>query len=245
MLQRIISSYKHRKNFYKYNKLSVDIEKPIYERKTLLSEGYFSQYGQDKWIYENLFQKKVKGTFVDIGAYDGITFSNTYFLEKIGWQGLAAEPIPSAYEKLIMNRHCISVKGCIAPNSGKGKFRLINGYSQMLSGLVDEYDERHVNRIGKELAIKGGFFKDIQVTCYNLNDLLYKYNIKNIDYLSIDVEGLELKILRSIDFNTFLITVIGVENNYKDYRIPKILTKKGFVFHSILGDEFYVNRNAI
>jgi len=90
----------------------------------LQTEGYYGQCGQDKLIIETLFPGKTNGVFVDIGANDGVTFSNTYLLEKLGWSGLVIEPIPSIYEQLSTIRECITVSGCVSAVSGKETFRL-------------------------------------------------------------------------------------------------------------------------
>ena len=55
---------------------------------------FYSQCGQDKWAYENLFKNKNDGFFIEIGADDGIHFSNTKFFEDLGWNGICIEPSP-------------------------------------------------------------------------------------------------------------------------------------------------------
>ena len=62
--------------------------------------------------------------------------------------------------------------------------------------------------------------------------------------MNVDVEGAELEILRSIDFAAAKIIVCGIENNYRDYRIPELMSKQGYDFVAILGDEFYVNKTG-
>jgi FkbM family methyltransferase len=208
----------------------------------LLLQGYYSQWGQDKWVIERYFPGKTDGVFVDIGAHDGITFSNTFALERMGWTGMAVEPIPSVFEQLKTNRHCITIQGCVAGESGIKQFREITGYAQMLSGMVDLYDSRHVDRINNEILEYGGEFRDIEVECFNINELMTKYALDEIDYLNLDVEGAEYQILKSIDFSKTQIHVIGVENNYKDEEILRLLFKRGFIRDSILGDEFYLNK---
>ncbi|HLA06720.1 MAG TPA: FkbM family methyltransferase [Anaerolineales bacterium] len=237
---------------WRYAQFAVRAERPGYLvnseydkiQQQLKAEGYYSQVGQDKWIIEKLFADKVDGTFVDIGAHDGVTFSNTYLLEKKGWNGIAIEPNPLVYEKLSKNRKCITIKGCITSKPGKGKFRMITGYPEMLSGLITEYDARHVNRIYEEINSRGGEYKDIDVDCYNLVELLKSYKMLQVDYLSMDIEGAEYEVLKSIDFDRINIAVIGVENNYLDWRIPKLLISKGYEFNSIVGDEFYINKKT-
>lgn len=94
------------------------------------------------------------------------------------------------------------------------------------------------------MDVLGGDYTDIEVECYNLNELLENHGIRQIDYLSIDVEGLEYKILEGMNFSRAHVSVIGVENNFLDLRTPALLTKKGFAFHSVVGDEFYRNGRA-
>ena len=65
---------------------------------------YYSQSNQDKWVVEFLKFKK-NGYFVDLGAYDGIQTSNTYYMEtNLGWEGICVEANPRVYQSLIKNR---------------------------------------------------------------------------------------------------------------------------------------------
>ena len=210
--------------------------------QVLLDQGYYSQNGQDKFINEVLYSGSKNGTFVDIGANDGITLSNTYYLEKAGWTGLAVEPIPLVFKKLSANRQCSCVQGCVGEKPGKVTFRAISGYSEMLSGIIDEYDAKHEERIQLEIKEKGGSYEDIEINCYKLSDLLREHEITNIQYLSIDVEGGELSILKGIDFDKVHIETIGVENSYSNNHIQKLLVSKGYKLTCIIGDEFYIKR---
>ena len=70
-------------NRYRYIILAARTQRQRFQLEDLRSEGYCSQSGQDKWIVEKLFPGKKKGVFVDVGAFDGITFSNTCILEKM------------------------------------------------------------------------------------------------------------------------------------------------------------------
>jgi FkbM family methyltransferase len=195
MLQKAIELIHSSINQRFYSYLAARVERPeFFTQQQLREEGYVSQFGQDKWVIESLLPNKQKGTFVDIGANDGIIFSNTYFLETMGWGGIAIEPIHSVYNELTKNRHCVTVNGCISPRSGKRLFRVVSGYPEMLSGLVEEYDPRHLNRISNEIETHGGKYEDIEVDCYNFNELLENNGISQVDYLSIDVEGAELNI---------------------------------------------------
>lgn len=221
---------------------NIDWQKKIHTRTS--APSYHSQSGQDKYIHTTFFKNKPKGTFVEIGANNGIKFSNTYFFEKhLGWHGICIEPMPTPFEELQKNRNCICVKGCITDMPGTKDFLLITGYSQMLSGLLEKYDPRHLERINKELVKYGGEQKVVQVECYRLIDLLQRYDIKSIDYVSIDTEGGELEILKSIDYDAVEISIISVENNYNTRNIYDFLVSKGYLLKTKLGDdEIYQRR---
>lgn len=202
---------------------------------------YYSQYQQDKYLDEVVFKKKENGFFLDIGAHDGVSLNNTYFFEKYrNWNGICIEPIPEVFNELNKNRQCIKIRGCISDKKGKASFLRLKGYTEMLSGLINEYDIRHLYRIEAEIQQYGGDKEIIEVECFNINDLLSEYNISYIDYCSLDVEGAELNILRSIDFENISIDVFTIENNYKTDEIKNFMHSKGYDLIATLGcDEVF------
>lgn len=206
--------------------------------------NYKSQYGQDRFLNENFFKNKKNGVFVDIGAHDGVTLSNSYFFEKdLEWFGLCIEPIPFLFEKLNENRKCIKVNGCAWSENTTKKFRIINGYSEMLSGIVDCYNTEHVKRIDNECKTENGNYEDVDMVCYKLNDLLEENKLFKIDFLSIDTEGSELEILKSIDFDKFDIQIILVENNYNDNSLREFLQSKNFKLNNKLSiDDVFIKK---
>lgn len=223
-----------------------NIAQEFYDIEILRSDGYHSQVGQDKWIYETLFAGMATGFFVDIGANDGVSLSNTLALEQRGWRGIAFEPNPFMFEKLVENRSCEVVNAAVAAQEGAGMFRAISGYSNMLSGLIDEYDQRHLERIQREIEEHGGEYQDIEIQLVSLERVLEKHNISKVDYLSIDVEGAELQILESIDFSSIDVSALSVENNYNDYRIPRLMNKNGYELRVRLQhDNIYVKDGVL
>lgn len=166
-----------------------------------------------------------KGYFVDIGAHDGVTGNNTKFFEELGWEGVCIEPLPAAFEKLKNNRTC-KVENCaIWKSEGVTDFLEIEGYSEMLSGIVESYDPRHVNRINRELDHYGGKQTLIRVKTKRFEDVVEQ---KRIDFLSIDTEGSELEILKTIDFQKFDIRVISVENNFMEKEFEEFFVSRGY-----------------
>jgi FkbM family methyltransferase len=204
-------------------------------------QGYHSQYGQDKLVAETLLPGLRNGVFVDIGAHDGVTLSNTlYFEEKLGWTGVAIEPNPAVFARLQKNRRCATVNAGVAKVTSRQKFRVVNGPAEMLSGLVTEYDARHEERIAREVRERGGSMEEIEIYCWNFTELMHKHGITKVDYLSIDVEGGEWAIVSGMDWSALPIRVVGVENNYNERRVMQFLKKQGYRVAHIAGDEFYV-----
>ena len=174
---------------------------------------FYSQFDQDRYVYEQFFKNKTDGVFVDIGAHDGIIESNTYFFEKqLGWKGICVEPLPEVFENLKKNRNCICINACIADFNGTGAFLRVSGYSEKLSGLINYYNPRHLQRINKEIQNISG-----------------NKETRN-----------ELSILRSINFKAIDIHIIDVENNYNDPNIRTFLEKNGYELVARLKiDEIY------
>lgn len=197
---------------------------------------YFSQNGQDKYLNEQIFHNKRNGVFIDIGAHDGISFSNSYYFEKeLGWTGICIEPMAEIFKELVRNRKAICLQTCISNYDGKGQFLKINGYSEMLSGLKKNYDPRHLVRIERELNYYGGSKELIEVNVSTLKTILHTYNIKKIDFVSIDTEGSELDILKSINLEEIEIDIIVVENAYNDSIISHYLLGQGYTLLNHIG----------
>lgn len=208
-----------------------------------MKENYFSQYKQDKFLNEVIFLNKKEGFFIDIGAHDGILFSNSLFFERVnGWSGICVEPNPSVFNKLMSNRKSINLNVCIGSENKKVKFTQIEGYSEMLSGITEKYDGRHIERINNDILIKGGKINEIEVDMITLSDVIELRN-KRIDFISIDTEGNEFDIVSSIDFDLLDVKSLVVENNYKDNRTAAHLNSLGFKLICRLDcDEVFLNK---
>ncbi|MFA5023524.1 MAG: FkbM family methyltransferase [Patescibacteria group bacterium] len=202
---------------------------------------FFSQNGQDKFLEKKIFHNIKNGYFVDIGANDGISYSNTYFFENKGWKGLCVEPIPEIFEKLQKNRICECICGAVSDQQAEySDFLHITGALEMLSGIINKYEKNHIARIDKEMYKSKEEKKIIQVKNYHFNQIVKN---KNIDYLSIDVEGSEFDIIKNIDFSKFEIKVISIENDYGNKNILNLLKNYGFSYLTKIGsDEIYINK---
>jgi len=201
------------------------------------------EYQQPPEFTRDFFNDKHGLFFVDIGANDGESWSNTLFLEKnLGWSGLCIEPHPTMFNKLVATRDVECINVAVADKDGNADFLCIEGSweANMLSGLVDKYDPQHRERVDKEYLRYGGTSTNIQVPVTTLQSILNTRNISKIDYLSIDTEGAELSILQGLDLLNVDVTLISVETNYGRDVFDEFLGKYGFKFITkVACDSFY------
>src|ERR1035437_3743843 len=135
------------------------------------NQSKYSQSAQDAFVI-SYFKNKRNGIFIDIGANDGVSLSNTYYLEKeLGWTGICIEPISAIFEKLDKNRNCIKINGGISDKKSIEKFTFVDVPSHMLSGMTKEYNTRHKQRIEQEVTTLGGKIIELDVPCYSLDDI--------------------------------------------------------------------------
>jgi len=124
---------------------------------------YYSQYRQDEFLNEYYFKGVKGGVFLDIGAHDGESLSNSkFFEEELGWSGICIEPNPDVFKLLKENRNCICINKAIYSKKGTVLFSKNSGRTEMLSGIVDSYDEEHLVRIIEENKVYGGSVSPIE-----------------------------------------------------------------------------------
>ena len=188
---------------------------------------------------------KKDGFFVEFGATDGITLSNTFIFEKYcNWNGILAEPLSTWHDNLFKNRKCIIDKRCVFSKSNLKK-NFVNTYEMPeLSGLENEL---HIADFNAEARKKKEI---VTVDTVTLEDLLKEHKApEKIDYLSIDTEGSEYLILENFNFKLYEISIITIEHNFIDdlrNKIKSLLEKNNFVrvFEKISRmDDWYVNKN--
>jgi FkbM family methyltransferase len=195
-----------------------------------------SQLKQDLNVLE-YYNFKKRGYFVDIGASDGISLSNTYMLEKdYNWNGICVEPILNDFNILISNRKnsiCVN-KAVYNISDTKMKFAIKN--FNMCSGLIETMDNQVIidNKV-YDRSVNYDLKEIIDVYTITLNDLLEQSNAPlYIDYLSLDTEGSELEILKSVDFSRYKFGIIDVEHNFVEPRrsqIRNLLESNGYKFN--------------
>lgn len=146
------------------------------------------------------------GFFVEAGAHDGIGDSTTIKLEQAGWNGICVEP-SSAFSGLLRSRKCYKDNRCLYPSDNNTvTFMEVSGNAIELSGITSNFYDKW-DREGRPHTIT----KKLTVT---LATLLKSCHAPNpFQFLSLDTEGGEYDILKSLDFNKYLPLTILVEYN--------------------------------
>ena len=202
-----------------------------------------AQLMQDLMV--DFFYDNKPGVFCEFGATNGVSLSNTWFLEKKrGWSGILAEPAKKWQESLVINR----------PNS-KIDYRCVYSisdeivkFSETNDGIYSTINEFIDNK--DALQSERQNFETYDVKTVSLNRLLIDHAITNLDFLSVDTEGSEFLILREFDFSRHAINIICVEHNYLDNRedIFRLLSDNQYVriFTDLsLFDDWYVREDFL
>ena len=210
------------------HKLSViektDDESISLVRATEVAKTSPSQNGQDLFA---LAANKMKqgGFFVEFGATDGVTSSNTYLLETMfSWTGILAEPSKYYHDALRKNRQASISENCVWTTSGEN-LPFMEATIPELSSLQG-FEGVDMNRRSQKPS------RRYEVESISLLDLLRRFNApRTIDFLSVDTEGSEFEILNSFDFSQYVFNAICVEHNYGSSRglIANLLGLHGYV----------------
>lgn len=172
-------------------------------------------------IYNNC---RDDGFFVEFGAFDGKNLSNTWLLEKhYKWKGILAEPTKSLHQSILKERTAILDTNCVWSTSGEAvDFSEVNlGELSTVTSFLNT-DNHAVSRVVAH---------NYKVPTISLLDLLEKYDApKHIDYLSVDTEGSEWKILSAFDFEKYTFGFITVEHNYgeNESKLDALMSSSGY-----------------
>jgi len=191
-----------------------------------------SQNGEDLLLW-NFFERKRGGFYVDVGAYDGVGLSNSYFFEAIGWSGVLVEAAPELQRPAAMARpHSRVVHAAAGNGSGTIRFTLAEGDAGVatLSSATPD-----LPRIARE----GGRTRQVEVPVMTLDEILKDVR-EPIDFISLDVEGSELAALQGLDLQRFAPRVLVIEDNSggADRGVAEHLAQRGYI------ERFRVEQNA-
>lgn len=196
----------------------------------------YAQYGEEIFL-KKFLDINNKGLVVDIGAADGIRFSNSRFLIEQGWRALLVEPNPKNFKKIkeLYNENNL----VLLENVGCG-----NDTIEEVQFFIDKNDEHEqlstfkIEQMNKCKSIYNCDFVETNLKIIKTSDLFEKYNILSIDFLSIDTEDFDENVIEGIDFSKVEIKLICVEHDTP--KIQKKLTENNFYkVHKTIGNIFY------
>ena len=182
----------------------------IFNRKIKYKKISYSLNAVDL-IIDYIFKDKYIGTYVDVGAQHPISNNNTYLLFKRGWSGINIDLDRKNIDLFNLSRpNDINLNYAISDKEGETDFYFYHESSPIntLNKKVKEYQKAKISEIKK-------------INTFTLNNVFKKINFdKNIDYLNIDVEGYEDKVLSGFDINKYKPSVVSVE--YLDLKMKKL-----------------------
>lgn len=205
-------------------------------RKDIMN--YYGQYEVDRYIHKNFIKTSFEnGTFLELGAIDGVKFSNTKFFEdNMGFNsGVLIEPDPRSFKSLAKNRpNCECFNYAI--HDSKKEIPFMISQQNAVGCSLDEASNEFLDRWHKDS-------KKITVPSKRLDNILHKSKLEYIDFWSLDVEGSEMQCLNSMDWS-IPVGLILVEVTKDRDLINDKLIQEGFTFiskHWI--NEVYFNNN--
>jgi FkbM family methyltransferase len=192
-------------------------------------EIYRTSFDEELIVFKNMFldglKPKLGGFYLEMGAFDGVTEANTRFFENcLGWRGLLIEASPRTFKMLKKNR----------PNN-----HLVNAApSCKTSSTFTMVDSDMTNAAGVEFEKAEN---TATISCIPMSQLLADLSITHIDFFSLDVEGAELAVLETIDFNAVRIDVIIAESRNRLCQDPcpkrdavrKLMKTSGYILDDV------------
>jgi len=197
----------------------------------------YSQYKEDLFLNKNFFKNKRDGVYIELGALDGVLFSNTKFFEDtLNWSGILIEPHPDSFNSLKINRpNNILFSDLVSCNKENLHFRYFKNTYEAVSGVENTLSQHHFDTYfeSNDPLAKAATQCRIIITPRTLTELITSTNLKHIDFMSLDVEGHEYEVLQSWDFSIpidlILIEMLGVQPE-KDELCRKLLIDKGYTY---------------
>lgn len=183
-----------------------------------------AQLQQDLFVSYFFPNLDLGGFFVEFGATNGISLSNSYLLEKeFNWNGILAEPGRIWHKELAQNRKCSISYDCVFSVTGE-----VVQFSEVKVPELSTISTYQASDSHSEIRKKNARYN---VPTVSLHDLLVCNQApRDITYLSIDTEGSEYDILKDFPFWNWDISIITVEHNYTENRekLDQLLQENGF-----------------
>lgn len=186
---------------------------------------YFSQFGEDR-ILARIFKDQASGSCVEVGANDGLHGSTTLYFERRGWDCVLVEPNPALCARLRETRTAQVFECAASSESGTAAMQIAEGpglahaVSTLCSGEEAE----------RTLRNHGVAVRPLDVATRTLDDILGEAKLNAVDFMSIDVEGFELEVLKGFSIDRWRPTILIIEDNttLRDSRVRDHLAGRGY-----------------
>ena len=195
-----------------YKKLHI-LHSIYIKHKYFIKKNSYSMEGEDL-VVKNFFKNKKNGFYVDVGCYHPLHINNTHLLHKEEWHGINIDTSKFSIDLFNYMRPSDLNYNCAVSNKNEFiKLYFQKDLSQLSTTVID-----HAKKF-----IKGGI-KEKSIEAFTLDRILSqnRYKEKEIDFLDIDVEGADLKVLEGLSFYKFKPQLICVEIHDKEYEQSKI-----------------------
>lgn len=212
--------------YLKLSKLVPSVRFPINYLQKYLPEEFYSLNDLDKKLTKYL--PFTNGFFIEAGANDGISQSNSYYFSSVlGWKGILVEAIPELAKKCQKNRPNCFVENfaLVSPNYPSDTITM--KYCNLMSVVKGNLDEKaEIEFIDSGVKCQQNITPyEVNVPVATLNNILSKYKLKKIDLFSLDVEGYELEALSGIDLSIFKPDYILIETIWNREKILEKMLK--------------------
>lgn len=201
---------------------------------TDMTEASYAQFGEDVLVWE-YFSRKASGCFVEVGAHEPRDLSQTMLLEEKGWKGILIEPLAVLSERLRQQRPGSQVfqVACSSPQN-RGEARFFVSDHLELSSL-----EKWKNDLETQYA------QTETVRVMTLDDVLEQAGVGVVDFVSIDVEGTELDVLRGFNLKKYQPALLLVEDHLYHLGVHRWLTREQYRLVKRTGcNNWYIPRHA-
>ena len=223
-MKKILIKFKFFYFFYKILKIFKNSKKKM----------HLGEFGEDVFV-RRFFKKTSKGFYVDVGAYHPTKGSLTYDLYKNNWTGMNIDLSKISIDLFNISRpKDINLRTAVTDFDGKTFF----------------YENSPINQ--QNSLIENSNAKKIEIDCYKLNTILDNHKIQKVDYLNIDAEGNDFKVISTFDFKKYKPSLVSIE--YNDYNFENLIgsdinilmEKNGFKIISKFGVTcFYTHKENI
>lgn len=211
--------------------------RPLMGRST--ATIFYGQCGEDLYVYSEFFHNHLDlfrgtGTYIEIGASDGVQYSNSKFFEdELGFTGVLIEPLSEFYKTLEWTRPNNRLYNCAVSSSGEPVEFLVDpdvaGYVSGMSHTMSDqhkqqwFDASRSNRL-------------VTIDSKRMSTIMNESSLEYVDLFSIDVEGGEFEVLNTIDWSIpVYVFIVELGDTEKDDRCRELLADKGYVFSSKIG----------